>query len=112
MRPDVGLLQTFLGFWLAITFAWWHQLRPPAVPLARLYMAIGAFSTVAHLVLSLVYLDPHALWAELLGGFVIVVALYAEVFLRWLSVRTAPAEPACARIVGTTRSRRRFPAGP
>ncbi|MBX3159489.1 MAG: hypothetical protein KF773_26195 [Deltaproteobacteria bacterium] len=112
-----------VGFpaWLALTFAWWRRLAPPRIALARIYMALGAAWSAWHCVQLAVARHLHTadpiegLLQQHLGALVVLAALYAEIFVRWLRVRSGALRLAPARIVfgsGRRRARVRLVAEP
>jgi hypothetical protein len=113
----------FGPLWLAITLAWWHKLAPPRIPLARIYMALGAAYSVVSFALHVdalrgtcgCELVTRQQMHQYLGAAVILAAMYVEIFARWRRVRSGELVIPAARIVkdsGTARERVRLEAGP
>jgi hypothetical protein len=109
----LGLL--LFPVWVGLTFCWWIRLAPPRLIFARLYMVIGAAWSIwscTQLVIAAARpalhdrLTYHAVQQHL-GAIVLLAALYAEIFVRWLRVRSGVDRIAPARIV--VRAGRRHP---
>jgi hypothetical protein len=120
LHQDRAVLEVFAGLglllfpvWVSLTFWWWIRLAPPAVRLARVYMAVGGlwsiWSCVQLLIAPAFSGRAHFVIQQHLGALVLLGALYTEIFVRWLRLRHRVDHPAPMWILPRS-GRRRDPA--